>query len=323
MARQRTLVSGGTGYVGRFVVEDLLAAGHSVRVMGRTSPPPGFFGGDVEFVEGSLDAAAACGAAFDGVDHFVHAAFDHVAGKYRGGEGDDPEGFRQRNLEGSLTLFGAARKAGVRRCVFLSSRAVYGRRQPGTVLSEEMEPRPDTLYGEVKLAAEQALLALCDAGSFSGTSMRVTGVYGPAGPRREHKWSALFRDYVAGADMAPRIATEVHGEDVARAVRLLLSTRSEAVRGRVFNVSDIVLDRRDLLAMVRDFTGAAAPLPDRADVSGLDVMATDRLRGLGWCPGGLEKLRATVRDLCTSIMPEDAARPLDVASGQRAGDGQG
>ena len=63
---------------------------------------------------------------FDGVQYFVHAAFEHVEGRYRGGEGDDPEGFRRANVEGSARLFEAARAAGVKRCVFLSSRAVYG-----------------------------------------------------------------------------------------------------------------------------------------------------------------------------------------------------
>ncbi|WP_157020178.1 NAD-dependent epimerase/dehydratase family protein [Mesorhizobium xinjiangense] len=290
----KALVSGGTGIVGRFIVEALLGAGHAVAVMGRRPPEPGFFSRPVAFVEGRLDADRDQAAAFAGVDGFVHAAFDHEPGKYRGGEGDDPATFRRRNLAGTMALFTAAKRAGVGRAVFLSSRAVYGRQAPGALLVEEMTPHPDTLYGEVKLEAEQGLAALCDA-AFAGCSLRVTGVYGPAGPGRAHKWSGLFEDYLAGRHIAPRVATEVHGDDVAAAVLLALETEAGAVSGKVFNVSDLALDRHDLLALVRDAAGATHPLPARADRAALNVMATERLRALGWQPGGQALLERTVR----------------------------
>ncbi|MEX0404765.1 NAD(P)-dependent oxidoreductase [Aquibium sp. LZ166] len=309
-----TLVSGGTGFVGRFIVEALLAAGHGVRVMGRTPPPAGFFSGAVEFVEGSLDRPTPDPAIFEGVDGFVHAGFHHIAARFRGGEGDDPEGFRRCNLDGTLALFSAAREAGVRRCVFLSSRAVYGRQSPGALLAEDMEPHPDTLYGEVKLGGELALRELSDPDRFCGTSLRVTGVYGPAGPGREHKWSALFRDFSAGTPIPPRVATEVHGEDVAGAVRLVLAAPPEDVCGKLFNVSDLVLDRHDLLSMVRDVTGVASSLPERADATSLNVMATERLTALGWRPGGNDRLRSTVADLCRPLQGGHAMR--NVASGE-------
>lgn len=283
------LVSGGTGYVGRFIVEALLISARKVRVMGRTPPASGFFSAPVEFVEGSLDPARDRSAAFADIRHFIHAAFDHAPGQYRGGEGDDPATFRRRNFDGSVALFEAAKRARVKRAIFLSSRAVYGVQPSGAMLTEDTEPHPDTLYGDVKLEAERALAALSDD-HFSGVSLRGTGVYGPAGRGQQHKWAELFRDYLEGRTIAPRRATEVHGGDVAAAVLLVLDVPAVPP---VLNVSDIVVDRRDLLALVQEITGCPHPLP-QASSEPLNEMTTGRLRAMGWRPGGMDLLRRSV-----------------------------
>lgn len=289
-----TLISGGTGFVGRFIVEHLLAAGHSVAVMGRTAPPEGFFSAPIKFVEGTLDPARDQSMAFEDIDFFIHAAFDHVPGKYRGGEGDDAAGFRLRNREGSAALLKTARAMGIKRAVFLSSRAVYGTQPAGAVLTEEIVPHPDTLYGEMKLAAERDLRDMSGDG-FCGTSLRVTGVYGPAGPGLDHKWTGLFRDYLAGRPVEPRAGTEVHGDDVAKAVKLVLEAPEKAVSGQIFNISDLLVDRRDLLSVVSTVARCGHPLPSQADHAAANVMATEKIRALGWRPGGDVALEQFVR----------------------------
>ncbi|QPC88399.1 NAD-dependent epimerase/dehydratase family protein [Mesorhizobium sp. NBSH29] len=298
---RHVLISGATGFVGRFIAEHFLARGDRVTAMGRTPPVPGFFSAPVVFVEGGLDPARDFSSVFAGVDAFVHAAFDHVAGKYRGGEGDDAAGFRRRNLDGSVALFQAAKTAGVARVVFLSTRAVYGTQAAGAMLQEDMVPQPDTLYGAVKLLGEQALAKLSDE-ALCGASLRVTGVYGPAGHGRAHKWQTLFDDYLAGRPVASRVATEVHGADVAAAVALMLDAPADAVCGQVFNVSDLVVDHRDLLGRVRALMGVERPLPERADAAALNVMATERLRSLGWRPGGADALDAFVRAVVRGLL---------------------
>jgi nucleoside-diphosphate-sugar epimerase len=287
------LVSGGSGFVGRFIVERLIGEGMSVRITGRTPPVDKFFSRSVQFAPQALDPESDFSAVFSGVDYFVHAAFDHLPGRYRGGEGGDAEGFRRRNHLGIAAFFRAAKEAGVRRAVFLSSRAVYGVQEPGAVLTEETVPHPDTLYGEVKLAAERDILTASGEG-FEPVVLRITGVYGPAGEGRWHKWADLFDDWRAGREIAPRAGTEVHGEDVASAVSLTLST-SATVSGEVFNVSDIIVDRRELLEMVGEITGVAKPLPAAADCSTLNVMSCEKLRALGWQPGGQAKLAEFLR----------------------------
>lgn len=254
------LLTGATGIAGRFLRPALLRAGHRVTCLGRH---PGDHPWSLADTDPRLPPA----------DALVHAAFSHRPGAYRGGEGDDPEGFLRLNLDGSRALFAAA---GTRRIVFLSSRAVYGDGRRGTFLFETDTPEPDSLYGQMKLGCEAAL------GS-NGIALRATGLYGG----REHKWRGLFADYLAGRPIAPRAGTEVHGEDLATAVLVAL----EAGDG-VLNVSDLMLDRHDLLARVQARTGCPHPLPPRAGEPLPGRMATCRLRRLGWRPGGWPRLDA-------------------------------
>lgn len=286
----KVAVTGGTGLVGRFITEALLAAGDEVTVLGRHAPARGAFSAEVAFRPFDL---AAPEVRLDNVAALVHAGFAHVPGRYRGGEGGDPSGFVARNLEGTRRLFAQAATQGVGRILFLSSRAVYGPRPAGTVLTEEMSLAPDTLYGEVKRDAEAALAAL----DVPGASLRATGVYGPGGPGQVQKWHTLFRDFAAGAEIAPRAGTELHGADLAAAVRLLLTAPAPALAPGAFNVSDILLDRRDLLSEWAAITGRAARLPERADHGSVNVMSTERLRALGWRPQGWAGLRAALREI--------------------------
>lgn len=288
----RVLITGGTGQVGRFITRDLLDAGHEVTLLGRPRAEAAIPVGTAFLpwqlgVPVDLPPAAA----------LVHAAFDHVPGAYRGGEGTDPRGFWQRNFDGSLRLFETALAQGVRRVVFLSSRAAYGETRPGATLRESDPVEPETLYGQLKHATEQALDGLQGQG-LSALSLRVTGVCGLCPGFAGHKWQRLFSDYLAGTAVAPRVATEVHGCDLAAAVRLALE-RPE-VTG-LLNVSDLVLDRRDLLAQVQGLTGCPYPLPPAGDRARLAVMETDRLRALGWQPGGWARLAADLPAMCDAV----------------------
>ncbi len=292
----KVLVSGGTGLVGRYIVEDLLAAGYGVVVGARHEPAKRLFSRAVEFRRLSLDPRDDQMQVFDDAYFFVHAAFDHLPGKYRGGEGADPDDFRKLNLDGTIRLFETAKQAGVRRAVFLSSRAVYDGLAVEAPLIEEQFLKPSSLYGEVKLLAERVLADLAAPG-FVTASLRVTGVYGGARP---NKWDALFADYLAGRDLPARAGSEVHGRDVGQAVRLMLTTEAAKVSGQSFNVSDIVADSRDILGIFRSAVPCSRPLPPPADKAAVRAMPTDKIRGLGWKPGGQSLFESTVRFLAES-----------------------
>jgi nucleoside-diphosphate-sugar epimerase len=291
------LVTGGSGLVGRFIVDDLAARGWQVTIAGRREPPPGSFAATVRYSRLDLDPSTDYQKMTAGYDALVHAGFSHVAGRYRGGEGRDIIGFWDRNFLSTLLLFQAAQTSGVRRAVFLSSRAVYGRQPPGDPLSEETVCRPDSHYGLIKLACEQYLEKAARSSQLCASSLRVTGVYGLSSGHSINKWSQIIDDYLVGRPVSPRFGTEVHGRDVASAVRLMLESPTDGVCGQVFNVSDLALDRHDLLSLVRDRCGCSHPLPARAEAVGYNVMNTVKLQQLGWKPGGEALFRQTVRHM--------------------------
>ncbi len=287
----RLAIAGGTGLVGRFIVEAALAAGHDVTLLAPAPPPDGFFSARLDWQRWQLGEAPR----LEGCDGLVHAALAHLPGRYRGGEGDDPEGFARLNLDGTLRLFAAAEAAGVGRALFLSSRAVFDGYPAGSRLTPEMAPRPTTLYGEVKAEAEARLSRL----ALPVALLRATGVYGPAGPGKAHKWAGLFADYLAGRPIPPRVGSELHGADLAQAALMLLDRQA---RGP-WHVSDIVLDRHDLLASVARLTGRTRPLPPRADASALSLLDCAAMRALGWRPGGVARLDRTLAALLRGFGP--------------------
>ncbi|MBB1490246.1 NAD(P)-dependent oxidoreductase [Paracoccus sp. MC1854] len=270
----RIALTGASGLVGRFLSRALQTDGHQVETL------PGWRLGQP--------------APLEGCEVLIHAGFAHVPGKYRGGEGDDPEGFVALNRDGSLRLFQQAKAAGVGQVVFLSSRAVYDALPAGTPLPDGTPSAPQSLYGRVKAEAEAGLAAL-DAPGFATASLRATGIYGPG---EGHKWTGLFADYIAGRPITPRIATELHGDDLSAAILLIL--RSGA-RG-AFNASDLLLDRHDLLAEAQRLTGCPYPPPPCADAV-VSVMSCDRLAAMGWQPGGWPRLR----DSLPAMLPSDGS----------------
>jgi len=288
----KVLVSGGTGLVGRYIVEALLDASYTVTVSGRTRPQPDLFSKPVEFVPLSLDPDLDEVDVFTGADFFVHAAFDHVPGKYRGGEGDDPKRFARMNLDGTIKLFETAKRAGHRRAVFISSRAVYDGLPEGLPLTEDADLSPTSLYGEIKHKGELAVAGLCDA-HFSTASLRLTGVYGHLRP---NKWDQMFETYRSGGVIEPRAGTEVHGSDVGSAVRLMLEAEASRIAGESFNVSDILTDRSEILSHVDN----GRRLPEKADLSQVRVMPTAKIEALGWRGGGKPLLAQTIRRLASS-----------------------
>lgn len=266
----RIALTGAGGIVGSLIAPVLAAAGHRVTALGRRT---GFRLGDAPDLSGH--------------DALIHCAFAHAPGRYRGGEGGDPAGFRAANLAGSVRLFDAAAAGRVRRILFLSSRAVHDGWPPGMLLTDDLPANPADLYGEVKAGAE-AHLARLAKGGLRATAIRATGIYGPGAA---HKWRGLFADHLAGRSAAPRIGTELHGADLADAMLRLLAAPAPPL---LVNASDLILDRHDLLAGVSALTGCATPLPARADAAALRLPGCAALARLGWRPGGMARLRATL-----------------------------
>ena len=264
---------------------------------------------EVDWHIGDIEDATAVGRLVAGVDAVVHCAYQHVPGRYRGGEGDDRSGFWRANLLAGVELMEHSRRAGVSRFVLLSSRAVFGRRTPAPYwVDDTTYPIPDTHYGALKLALEAQVSAFAETDGLCAASLRPTGVYGVTQPVARSKWfdlacAAWRRQPLPRA----RLATEVHGADVAAAVWLLLTAPARDVAGRAFNCTDLIVDSSDVMARLARRLGVDSDLPQAAVNPLTHPMRAPALRALGWRPGGERRLEETIDELAKAARATTAS----------------
>jgi UDP-glucose 4-epimerase len=160
-------VTGASGFIGRAIVPALVAAGYEVRAAGRNMPA---FAPPVEAAShGDLDADVNWWPLLDGVDFVVH-----LAGIAHTGPGIPEARYDRVNHQATAAVADAARNAGVKRMVLVSTiRAQTGPRAD-YVLTEQDAPEPTDAYGRSKLAAE---IALAQSG-VDFTVLRPVLVYG-------------------------------------------------------------------------------------------------------------------------------------------------
>lgn len=285
---KRAVISGGAGFVGRFIVEELLSEGYGVTIIGRTKPNKDFFSYPVSFVEAELGLNFDYQPVFEGVDAFVHAALD---------QSPDTKSYAFKNLGGTAALFKQAKTAGIERVIFLSDQDVYGPGEAGLEFYETDIPSPQSLHAKVKYEAEQILSAM-NSGHFHTAVLRLSNVYGPSGKGRPHVWQALFKQYLTGQKLAPAVASYIHGEDVARAVSLMLSCEPVRMSGGIFNLTDMVVDQRDVLGPLKSASGCIYNLPDMGRFDQLANMNCDKMKSVfEWRTGGVVKLGMTLERL--------------------------
>ncbi len=241
------VVTGGAGYVGALVVDELLESGRDVRVLdvllhGQEDVARDLDALGVELIRGDIRDADARRRALDGADAVVHLAAivgDPACAR-------DPELSNEVNVEGSRGLVADARELGVERLVFASTCSNYGRMADPTVpIDEGGELRPVSLYAEQKVGIENALLGSVNGngGSLRPTCLRFATVYGVG---RRMRFDLTVNEFTRDlwADRPLEVFGErfwrpyIHVADAARAVRRVLEAPPELVAGKVFNAGD-------------------------------------------------------------------------------------
>jgi len=178
-AKGRVLVTGASGFLGRRLVEMLVARGHAVRALVRkTSKLDGLQLPGVEIACGDIADAADLKQAFDGLDYVVHAAADTSGTE---------AGARRVTIGGTRNILDLCVDMKVKRLVYISSCSVYGVAgcHPGQVLDEtaKIEPFPERrgLYTWGKQEAEKLVLESMRLGLVSAVCLRPGTIYGCGG----------------------------------------------------------------------------------------------------------------------------------------------
>jgi len=259
MSVRRVLVTGGTGAVGPAVVGALTQAGWSVRVLAASGGEPGLLDPGVEIRVGDITDWPVVRAASEGVDAVVHMA----ALLHETGSPSAREEYERINVGGTAAVVRASQEAGARRVVFFSTIAVYGD-LAGSVADETTPARPNTIYGETKLAGETLVLqAKTTDCSPLGTVLRVAAVYGPrvkGNYRRLLRSLARHRFLPVGRGLNRR--TQIYEKDLAAAAILVL--QHPAAAGKIYNVSDGHL--HTIREVIRAACSALGRRPPRAHV---------------------------------------------------------
>jgi nucleoside-diphosphate-sugar epimerase len=257
----RTLVTGGAGYVGSVVVDELLASGRSVRVLdvlAHGSVPSLLLPwgrAQFEFLKGDVRDEEIVGRALQEVDEIVHLAA--VVGDPACAR--EPELANEVNVDATLRLLESAEAAGVSRLVFASTCSNYGKMTDSDQLAtEEWDLRPVSLYAETKVHAERAVLQHATPG-FATTCLRFATVYGTS-PRMRFDLTVneFTRDVVLTGDLV--VYGEqfwrpyIHSRDAARAVRTVLDAPAEKASGQVYNAGNTGENYRklDLVELLKE-----------------------------------------------------------------------
>ena len=300
----RVLVTGGAGYIGSVVTEQLINDGHSVVVYDNLSK--GHRGAVVhgaDFVEGDLFEGDKVRQtlANNRIDAVIHMAASSLVGE----SVEKPAKYYQNNVVAGLVLLDAMHESGVRRIVFSSTAATYGEPEAQPIF-ESAPTNPTNTYGETKLAFEHAMHWYEKAHGLRYASLRYFNAAGASEKCGEdHDPETHIIPITLQAAAGKRAHVEIFGEDyptpdgtcirdyihvidLARAHILALDVLSE--RSAIYNLGcgGDGYSVRDVIDTARRVTQKEIPVrmgQRRAGDPAVLIASSDKIKSeLGWQP---------------------------------------
>ena len=308
------LVTGGAGYIGRWLARELVSRGIETVALDRIGPGPNDelkLPAEVIFVEGDVTDQA---AVVEAAKLRPYTAVIHLAGIVTMGCERDPDLAMRVNLGGTHNALEAARLAGIPRLVFASTISVYGPDIPQPI-TEAMPAEPLTWYGQSKVMAEQLGLYYQRRWGLDFRAARLAAIVGPF--RRAASGSAtmytsqILEKAAVGEpyaiDVDEGAATPVcYAKDAARALAALATADSAPTR--IYNIGTGRASAIELVEIARrrypDARLEFRPDPLLAPVARIswdwNLSVDAAARELGWRPAFsietmAEDLMATVR----------------------------
>ena len=229
----KILITGASGFIGSFIVEEALRRGFDTWAVVRKSSSKAYLQDErINFIELNLSSKSQL------VEQLRNHNFDYVVHAAGVTKCLNKQDFARINTEGTKNLIDAIVELGMplKRFVFISSLSVFGaikEQQPYEEIMETDTPQPNTAYGQSKLAAEQYLDQMASRVPY--IILRPTGVYGP----REKDYFMIAKTIKQHSDFAVgykrQDITFVYVRDVVQAVFLALY---KGKNGRKYFLSD-------------------------------------------------------------------------------------
>src|SRR5712691_3751340 len=285
----RCLVTGGSGFIGSHLVEQLLGRGHRVTVIDNysTGRPLNLAHlkqrSELRIEQADVNDAARITPLFDGVDWVFHlAALADIVPSIQ-----MPTHYHRANVDGTAAVLEAARAAGIRRFLYAASSSCYGIPDHYPT-AETAELRPQYPYALTKLVGEQYVMHWAQVYGLPCVSLRLFNVYGPRS-RTSGTYGAVFGVFLAqklsgkpftvvGDGTQTRDFTFV--SDVAEA---FIAAAESDISGEFMNVGSG--NTYSVLRLVELLGGEKVHMPKRPgepDCTFADTGKIERL--LGWRP---------------------------------------
>ncbi len=295
----KVAVTGATGFVGTALLNRFRSSGIQSRCWTRGSfPNDSSKGGDIEWLSGQLADKESMNNLVVGCDAVVHAGLARSGRSFQATEADVVE-YARVNILGTLELIEAARDAGVKRFVFVSTCAVHDHILSDRPLDEAHPLWANTHYGAQKAAIEKFVHSYGLGSGFPICAIRPTGIYGLAEPLENSKWFKLIEDVVRGADVHVKGGgKEVHVDDVARAIELLLG--SEGIEGQSYSCCDRYISEFDVAKVAKQIANSTSSINGDQKRPKHEIDVT-KIKNLGMKFGGADRLYETVESLVKQI----------------------
>ncbi len=309
------LVTGGAGFIGSHLAEELVRRGETVRVVDNLSTGKRRNIAHVpsaEFIEGDLADLEVARRAVEGIDYVLHqAAIPSVPRSVQ-----DPITSNRANIDASLNILVASRDAGVKRLVYAGSSSAYGN-SPTLPKAETMAPAPLSPYALQKLVAEEYCLMFTRLYGLQTVTTRYFNVFGPR-QDPSSPYSGVISLFISALCDGRRPTIYGDGEHtrdftyVANVVDgVLRACTADRASGEVINVATGGrISLNTLFQTIRDLVGATVePIyadPRAGDVKDSQADISKARRVLGYQPSvsfedGLAKTVAWYRSSQVSV----------------------
>ena len=287
MSKNKALVTGGAGFIGSHLVDELLVKGHDVIVLDNfsTGRPKNLdhVADRIELIECDISLSDDWQDYFDGVDRVFHlAALADIVPSI-----EKPDDYYFSNVNGTFNVLEASKQYGVKKVVYSASSSCYGIPDECPT-NETAEIRPQYPYALTKYLGEQLVMHWSQVYNLPAVSLRFFNVYGPRS-RTSGTYGAVFGVFLAqklackpftvvGDGTQTRDFTFV--SDVVNAIRIAAESD---IRGEIINIgSENTYSVNRLVELLGGDIVHIPKRPGEPDCTWADISKAKKL--LNWQP---------------------------------------